>query len=108
VYDVEELDSSTRLIRLKMADQMPRHNIAAEFKDFRISLLHPILAEIGDSGIDGTLHNARRVRLTNGDELYIERIAPRSAGAFLNAATHLCQALAYLIRTGRFCWHDFY
>src|SRR5947209_15834045 len=71
-----------------------RRAFALKLLDLSFRLLHAVLAELDESGGCGLSDEIRRLRLADGDERYLARVAARARGARLDAASHLINARA--------------
>src|ERR1043165_9211110 len=79
-----------------MADEVPARarRFVPQLADLLVRLLHTVLAEVSEAGGDGFKDERSRVRLTDGDERDLLRVAARTRGAQLYAASHLLCARA--------------
>jgi hypothetical protein len=78
---VKQVNSTARLVGLKMSDEMPAHTLATDFGDFAFCFLHAVLAELCRPEFTNLPDNRSRVGLADGYEPDVRGIAPAPLGS---------------------------
>ena len=82
-----------RLLRLELADEVPRSVEAGEFAHLRLSILVPALAEVADAELIQLADEGRRVELGDNDSCEILGVATSRARGIPDLAGHASEAL---------------
>src|ERR1041384_1097737 len=83
----KNVDRTSRLVCLKMADKMPAHLVTPYFGDLFFGLLDPIFPDIHCTKFDQLFYGGRRMGLADSDQGYIFGAATGPLGGGLNPGT---------------------
>jgi hypothetical protein len=73
VNHIEEVDSPSRFVCLKMSNQMPPRALASDFIDLLLPLLDAVLPNVSCSKLYYLTHNSRWMSLCDGDKRDVVR-----------------------------------
>ena len=90
-----------------MADEMPARARASDLFDFRVGLLHAILAEVAQARREREPQHLSRLRLADADERNLFGRATAVARGALKASAHFRQTSAHSLKTRRCFRHSF-
>src|SRR5579862_1790084 len=94
---MKQVHSDGRLVALQMPDQMPSGQHIVQGSLLRFPLLHAVLAEVAESGVEGFADALRGNSLGNADNGDFVRTPPGPAGSAFDAPAESQHIFGYRV-----------